>query len=110
MNEQYITHIVLQQHLAYSSYSEQETAATSHMTISTIRHLHTLGLIQGEVTSSGLRYSEIEVAQLRRIRRLRHDLGVNLAGVEVILHLLKRLEAAHQQLEQERNQTRTIDL
>jgi MerR family transcriptional regulator/heat shock protein HspR len=95
MDEQHITHIALQQHRASSSYSERETAVASHLTISTIRHLHTLGLIQGEETSSGLLYSEREVAQLRRIRRLRHDPGVNLAGVEVILHLLKRLEAVH---------------
>lgn len=48
-------------------------------------------------------YSEEEVTQLRRIRRLQHDLGVNLAGVEVILRLLKRLEGLQQELEQERN-------
>jgi MerR family transcriptional regulator/heat shock protein HspR len=52
-----------------------------------------------------LRYSEEEIRQLRRIRRLQDDLGVNLAGVEVILHLLKLLDAVQQKLEQERNQT-----
>jgi len=62
-----------------------------------------LGLIEGQETGGELRYSEEEVIQLRRIRRLQHDLGVNLAGVEVILRLLKRLEAVRQDLEQERN-------
>lgn len=60
-------------------------------------------LIEGKETGGELRYSEEEVAQLRRIRRLQHDLGVNLAGVEVILRLLKRLEGLQQELEQERN-------
>ena len=60
-------------------------------------------LIEGEGTGGELRYSEEEVAQLRRIRRLQHDLGVNLAGVEVILHLLKLLEALNQKLELERS-------
>lgn len=43
--------------------------------------------------------------QLRRIRRLQESLGVNLAGVEVILHLLKHLEALRQELERERSRT-----
>lgn len=106
MDEQYVTHIVLQQCHSFSSYSELETAAASHLGIGTLRHLHALGLIEGEEVSGERRYSEEEVTQLRRIRRLQHDLGVNLAGVEVILYLLKRLEAVHQELEQERNQAR----
>jgi MerR family transcriptional regulator/heat shock protein HspR len=68
-----------------------------------------LGLIEGEEASGELRYSEEEVLQLRRIRRLQRDLGVNLAGVEVILLLLKRLEAARQELEQERKRVRRPD-
>ena len=103
MDEQPVTHIVLQQYRA-SSYSERETAQVSHLRISAIRQLRVLGLIEGEETGGELRYSEEEVRQLRRIRRLQHDLGVNLEGVEVILHLLKLLDALNQKLEQERNQ------
>ena len=106
MDEQYVTRIVLQQYRSSSSYNERETAAASHLGISAIRHLHALGLIEGEEVGGELRYSEEEVTQLRRIRRLQHDLGVNLAGVEVILLLLKRLEAVHQELEQEKNNER----
>jgi MerR family transcriptional regulator, heat shock protein HspR len=97
MDEQYVTHIVLRHYRSSPSYSERETAAATHLGISAIRHLRALGLIEGQETSGELRYSEEEVAQLRRIRRLQRDLGINLAGVEVILSLLKRLE-------QERNQ------
>ena len=103
MNEEHVTHIIFQQYRTSSSYSERETAEVSHLGIGTIRYLHALGLIEGKKTNGELRYSEEEVMQLRRIRRLQHDLGVNLAGVEVILHLLKRLEAVRQELEQERN-------
>ena len=109
MDKQYVTHIVLQRYLSFSSFSERETAAASHLSIGAIRHLRALGLIEGEETGGELHYSEEEVIQLRRIRRLQHDLGVNLAGVEVILHLLKRLEAVHQELEQERNQVYSRD-
>ena len=102
MDEQRVTYIVCQQYQSSSSYSERETAAVSHLGIGAIRYLHALGLIEGYETDGELRYSEEEVIQLRRIRRLQHDLGVNLAGVEVILHLLRRLEAVCQELEQER--------
>src|SRR2546421_11738539 len=103
MDEPHVTRIVLHQYRSSSSYSEREMAMVSHLGIGAIRHLHALGLIEGEETGGELRYSEEEVIQLRRIRRLQHDLGVNLAGVEVILHLLKRLEAICQELEQEKN-------
>ena len=109
MDEQYVTHIIIRQHRPLLSYSERETAAASHLGIGAIRHLHALGLIDGEETGRELRYSEEEVTQLRRIRRLQRDLGINLAGVEVILSLLKRLEAVHQELEQERNRARRRD-
>ena len=109
MDEQYVTHIVLQRYRSSPSFSERETAEASHLRIGAIRHLHALGLIEGEEIGGELRYSEEEVIQLRRIRRLQHDLGVNLEGVEVILHLLKRLEAVHQELEQERNQVYSRD-
>lgn len=102
MDEQYVTHIVLQQHQSSSSYSERETAVASHLSVGKIRHLHALGLIEGEETAGELRYSQMEIIQLRRIRRLQSDLGVNLAGVEVILHLLKRIAAISRDLEQER--------
>jgi MerR family transcriptional regulator, heat shock protein HspR len=101
MDEQHVARIVLQQY--HISYSERETAAVSHLSVSAIRHLRTLGLIEGQETAGELRYNEQEVIQLRRIRRLQRDLGINLAGIEVILHLLKRLDAVHQELEQERD-------
>ncbi len=110
MDEQYVTHIVLQQYRSSSSYSEWETVAASHLGIGAIRHLHTLGLIEGKEVGGELRYSEEEVTQLRLIRRLQRDLSINLAGVEVILRLLKRLEALQQELEQERNQKRITSM
>ena len=109
MDEQYVTHIVLQRYRSSSSFSEREAAAASRLRISAIRHLRALGLIEGEETGGELRYSEEEIIQLRQIRRLQCDLGVNLAGVEVILRLLKRLEAVHQELERERNQAHRRD-
>ena len=103
MDKQYVTRIVYQQYRSSPSYSERETAAASHLGMGAIRHLRALGLIEGQETDGEVRYSEEEVIQLRRIRRLQRDLGVNLAGVEVILGLLKRLETVQQEIERERS-------
>jgi MerR family transcriptional regulator/heat shock protein HspR len=37
-------------------------------------------------------YSEKDVERLRQIRRFTQDMGVNLAGVEVILKLLEQMD------------------
>ena len=39
-------------------------------------------------------FGEDELARLRRIRRLVEDLGLNMAGVEIVLRLVDELEAA----------------
>jgi hypothetical protein len=41
--------------------------------------------------------TERDLADLRRIRRLR-ELGVNMAGIEVILHMRRRIEALQSEL------------
>lgn len=106
MDEQHVTHIMIQQYHSFSSYSERETAVASHLGVGALRHLRAVGVIEGEEIGGELRYSEEEIAQLRRIRRLQSDLGINLAGVEVIVRLLKRIEALQHELQQERNQAR----
>lgn len=102
MDEQYVTRIILHQYHPSFSYNERETAKTCHLSIHTLRHLRASGLVEGQETDGELRYSEEEIIQIRKIRRLQHDLGINLAGVEVIMRLLKRLEAVHQDLEKAR--------
>ena len=95
------THIIIQSshHAAY--YSEQETAEYSHIEVQVIRQLHDAGVIEGiTVAGEEPRYSEEEVAVLRRARRLLEELGINLEGVEVILRLYARLDALQRELEQ----------
>src|SRR4051794_20483989 len=95
MDKHYITRIVIQPYRASATYSEPETVMACHLGLDALHHFRALGLVEGREVSGELRYSEAEVARLRRIRRLQHDLGVNLAGVEVILHLLEHLEVVH---------------
>lgn len=39
------------------------------------------------------------VIQLRRMQRLRRDLGVNFTGASIILELVRRIEQLHRELE-----------
>ncbi|HJT57787.1 MAG TPA: chaperone modulator CbpM [Ktedonobacteraceae bacterium] len=103
MNEYQYTRIVIKNARSTTLYTEEETARYAHLEIQVIRRLRAVGLIEGiETTEGERRYSEEDVERLRRIRRLRRDLGVNLAGAEVILELSRRLEALQRELEEYR--------
>lgn len=59
----------------------------------TLRAYERKGLMVPMRTEYGQRlYCEADLERVRQIRRLTEELGVNLAGVEVILNLLDRLE------------------
>ncbi len=65
----------------------------------TLRLYERLGLIQPHRVGNSKRlYSEADIARLRRIQRLTQQLGVNLAGVEIILRLLERIEQMNSEM------------
>ena len=72
----------------------------TQMHAQTIRLYERLGLVTPQRRSKNRLYSESDVERLRQIRRFTQDMGVNLAGVEVILELLNRME----QLQAERDE------
>ncbi len=58
----------------------------------TLRLYERLGLVRPQRRNGRNRlYSEEDLARLKQIQTLTQELGVNLAGVEVILDLLERL-------------------
>src|SRR6266487_812466 len=71
----------------------------------TLRHYERLGLIsparKGNSPHSPRLYSDRDIERVIHIRRLMRDLGVNLAGVEAILHMKDRMEQMQIELEQE---------
>ena len=82
-------------------YSEQEVAEYCQVEVHMLHRLHAVGLIEGvEMVGEERRYSEKDAERLRRIRRLHRDLGVNLAGIEIILRLSAQVEALQRELEQ----------
>jgi MerR family transcriptional regulator/heat shock protein HspR len=66
----------------------------------TLRMYETKGLVWPQRTPGGTRlYSESDVERLRIIQRLTSELGLNLAGVELVLRLEDELRKAHAQIE-----------
>jgi MerR family transcriptional regulator/heat shock protein HspR len=75
--------------------SVEIAAGVAGLTPARIRHLVRVGIVRPAVVERGRPlFSESELARLRRVRRLMTDLGVNLAGVEIILRLTDELAAA----------------
>jgi MerR family transcriptional regulator/heat shock protein HspR len=70
----------------------------------TLRLYERLGLLKPARQGSNRLYSDNDIARLRQIQRLTQDMGVNLAGVEVILNLLEKIEQLQHELEQYRQQ------
>ena len=68
-----------------STYIDVTVAASlAHVSPRTVRRYMQLGLIRSVVTVD-------ELAELRRVRRLT-NLGVNLAGVDIVLRMRRRIE------------------
>jgi MerR family transcriptional regulator/heat shock protein HspR len=58
----------------------------------TLRYYERVGIIKPARSRGNIRlYSDVDLALLRRVRTLMEDLGVNLAGVEVILRMLQQI-------------------
>jgi MerR family transcriptional regulator, heat shock protein HspR len=73
----------------------------------TLRMYETKGLVRPQRTPGGTRlYSEADVERLRIVQRLTSELGLNLAGVELVLRLEDELRKAHAQIERLQQQLR----
>lgn len=68
----------------------------------TLRQYERLGLvIPSRAGAKNRLYSESDIMRVRRIQRLTQELGVNLAGVEIILRLLDDMEEMRTDMEQQ---------
>jgi MerR family transcriptional regulator/heat shock protein HspR len=73
-----------------------------------VREAIRIGLIRPyRVEGRAMYLSESDLGRLRRIRRLREDLGINTAGIEVVLRLLDEIEALNEALATSRRTKRT---
>jgi MerR family transcriptional regulator, heat shock protein HspR len=68
----------------------------------TLRQYERLGLVvPARVGAKNRLYSESDIKRVRRIQHLTQDMGVNLAGVELILRLLDDMEDVRADLERQ---------
>src|ERR1051326_2540236 len=75
----------------------------------TVRLYERLGLIKPRRVSNKNRlYSESDIERLLQIRRFTQEMGVNLAGVEVILELLHRMEEMQEEMEDLRREAQAV--
>jgi MerR family transcriptional regulator, heat shock protein HspR len=73
----------------------------------TLRMYESKGLVNPKRTPGNTRlFSEADLERLRLIQRLTSELGLNLAGVELVLRLEDELKKAHQRLERLQQQLR----
>ncbi len=80
----------------------------------TLRYYERVGIVKPSRSRGNIRlYSDMDIALLRRVRTLMEDLGVNLAGVEVIMRMsqqIAQLQRAADELEAELERLRKEEL
>ena len=73
----------------------------------TLRIYEQKGLVRPKRTAGNTRlYSDLDVERLRLIQRLTSELGLNLAGVERVLHLEDELRRMQRRIERMEAETR----
>ncbi len=67
----------------------------------TLRYYERLGLVQPYRSEGNIRYySESDIERLRHIKALMNDLGINLAGVEVVMRMAERMAEMQRQMQE----------
>ena len=67
----------------------------------TLRYYERVGVVQPRRSQGNIRlYSENDIMLLKKIRTLIDEMGVNMAGVEVILNMLKQIQTLQQKNEE----------
>jgi len=76
----------------------------------TLRQYEREGLVQPSRTQGRMRlYSQADIDRMKLILRLTRDMGVNLAGVDVILRLRDTMEKMEQEIEQLREELHALN-
>ena len=76
----------------------------------TLRQYERVGLVAPKRTSGRIRmYSRDDIARLRQVQRLMNDLGVNLAGVEVILRMNEKIQTMESEMDELRREMKRLE-
>ena len=75
----------------------------------TLRYYEKIGIIEPYRSQGNIRlYSERDIVLLRRVRSLVDDMGINLAGVEVILRMIQSVIDLQNELEEVREELKRL--
>lgn len=67
----------------------------------TLRYYEKIGIMEPSRSKGNTRlYSDRDIARLRRVKSLMDDLGINLAGAEVILRMAQRMAELQHHIEE----------
>ena len=76
----------------------------------TLRYYERIGIITPSRSQGNIRlYSERDLAQIRWVKSLMDDLGINLAGIEVILRMAQRITELQHRIEELESQADKIE-
>ena len=85
-------------------------AELAHMHPQTLRMYEARGLIEPKRSPKNTRlYSQRDVERLRRIQRMTSEQGLNLAGVETVLDLERKVERMKSELERMRKRAAELE-
>lgn len=83
----------------------KEVASITQLHPQTLRYYEKMGLIEPRRSRGNIRlYSLEDVERIKKIKVLTQDLGVNLAGVEVIFKLTEQIEELRKEEDEIRKQ------
>jgi len=67
----------------------------------TLRYYERVGIIEPSRSRGNIRlYSEMDIARLKRVKTLVDDMGINLAGVEVIIRIMQQMLELQNQVQE----------
>jgi MerR family transcriptional regulator/heat shock protein HspR len=67
----------------------------------TLRYYERIGIIEPSRSRGNIRlYSENDITYVRQLKRLMDELGVNMAGVEVIMRMAERVTSLQRRVEE----------
>ncbi len=75
----------------------------------TLRYYEREGLLEPARSRGNIRlYSQRDIEKLRRIKTLTEELGLNLAGVQVVMRLMDRMAEMEGEIERLRSQVKAL--
>jgi MerR family transcriptional regulator/heat shock protein HspR len=67
----------------------------------TLRYYERIGLVQPYRSKGKIRYySEADIERLRQIKTLMSDLGINLAGIEVVIRMAEKMTEMQRRMQE----------